>query len=92
MPAVPSSFAIAARSGLIGSKPALSIVASSMPERYSQPIFCSIDPVAALSAFASAASTSLCCASRLCSRNWSNAPQRVLSAGIGFAAIHLPLA
>jgi hypothetical protein len=31
-----------------------------MLERYSQPIFCSIEPGAALSAFFSAASTSAC--------------------------------
>src|SRR5690349_4192859 len=62
-----------------------------MLERYSQPIFCSIEPGAALSAFLSAASTSACWSDRLFSRSRLNEPHTVWSAGIGLAAIHLAL-
>jgi hypothetical protein len=45
----------------------------------------------ALSAPFAAFSAMSCCVSRLCSRSWSNAPQRVRSAGIGFFATHFAL-
>ncbi len=49
---------IEASSGLIGSKPALLRASMSMLDWYSQPIFWSIEPALALSAFFSAFSTS----------------------------------
>src|SRR6185312_5480528 len=84
-PAMASSF------GLIGSKPFFSVVAASLQEWYSQPIFCSIEPALALSAFLLAFSTMSCWVFRLLSLSMLKAPQLVWSAGIGLAATHLAL-